>query len=138
MASRLCPFSWESPCAFWIGCLYNGVFLSEYLGHEPTYAKYSPGTYLLVQVMESLCRDGVGKIDLGIGETLYKQRFGNLKWEETALYLFAPTIKGQKVKGLRASAALIRLTANKLLRRTTIVARLKKAWRRHLIKVDKQ
>jgi hypothetical protein len=126
----------DNPCAFWIGCVYNGVFLSEYLGHEPTYAKYSPGTYLLVQVMESLCRDGVKQIDLGIGETLYKQRFGNLKWEVTALYLFAPTLKGQQVKALRASAALVSQAANKLLGRTTIIARLKKAWRRHLTKAN--
>ena len=67
------------------------------------YAKYSPGTYLLTHVMEDLCRDGVAAIDFGIGEALYKQRFGRATWQETEVYLYAPTWRGMRVKAIRAA-----------------------------------
>jgi hypothetical protein len=124
----------DRPCAFWIGCVYNSVFLSEYLGHDPEYGKYSPGIYLLVHVMEELCREGLTGIDFGIGEAAYKQRFGTHKWDESLIYLYAPTFKGMKVKVLRATAMLITRTTKTILGRTTLLDRLKKFWRQHLVR----
>ena len=126
----------DRPCAFWIGCIYKGVFLSEYLGHDPAYARHSPGTYVLVQAMEDLCRDRVRKIDLGIGESLYKQRFGNRSFEESAISLYAPTLKGMQVKAVRTGAVLVNRTAKKLLHRSNAAARLKKAWRNRLMRAE--
>ena len=122
----------EQPCAFWIGCVYNGVFLSEYLGHDPAYAKNSPGTYLLAHAMEELCREGVKAIDFSIGGSLYKQRFGNQQWNESTLYLYAPRWRGLRVKALRTAAVLINSTAKKLLEKTNLEGRVKKLWRKRV------
>ena len=120
------------PCAFLIGSIYNDIFLSEYFAHDPAYSKHSPGMYLLAHAMEDLCREGVAKIDFGIGEAFYKQRFGNCHWQESILYLYAPTWTGMRVKALRTMAVLINSTGKSLLQRMKLVERVKKLWRRRV------
>jgi len=119
----------DRPCAFWMGCVYNDEFLSEYLGHDPEYSKYSPGNYLLGRVMEDLCGEGVKRIDFGIGDAFYKQRFANCSWEEGPIYLYAPTFKGMQAKVLRTTASAVNQLAKKMLQKTSWGARLKKFFR---------
>lgn len=124
-------YAGNRPCAFWIGCIYDGTFLSDYLGHDASYAKYSPGSYLLMHAMEELCREGVTAIDFNIGEALYKQRFGNRQWNENTIYLYAPTWMGMRVKTLRTVAVFIDSTAKSLLG-TKLSGRVKRMWRNRL------
>lgn len=42
--------------------------------YDPEFAKYSPGTILLLRMAEVLAGQGVRSIDLGKGDSLYKQR----------------------------------------------------------------
>lgn len=119
----------DRPCAFWIGCVYNDDFLSEYLAHDPEYSKYSPGNYLLGRVMEELCREGVKRIDFGIGDAFYKQRFSNCSWEEGPVYLYGPTFKGMQAKTMRAIASAVNQLAKRSLQKTRWGARLKKFFR---------
>jgi hypothetical protein len=121
------------PCAFEIGCVYNNVFLGEYLGYDPAFAKYAPGTYILTQVIEGLCREKVAAIDWGIGDALYKQRFGNRHWKESTIYLYAPTLTGMRIKAMRAMAALINSTGKGVLERIKLTGRIKKLWRQRVI-----
>ena len=44
---------------------------------DPKYAKYSPGTELLLSVTEEASRQGVSKVDLGYGDDAYKFKFCN-------------------------------------------------------------
>lgn len=125
-------YAGNRPCAFWIGCIYNGVFLSEYLGHDPSYAKYSSGTYLLMCATEYLWREGVSAIDFSIGEAFYKQRFGNRHWNESTIYLYAPTWAGMRVKALRTMAVMINSAGKALLKRGNLRGRLKKFWRQRV------
>ncbi len=122
----------DRPCAFWIGCVYDGVFLSEYLGHDPSYAKHSPGNYLLTHVMEDLWHEGVRAIDFSIGEAPYKQRFGNRHWNESTVYLYAPTWTGMRLKALHTIAALINSVGKSLLERMKLAGRVKKFWRQRV------
>jgi hypothetical protein len=119
------------PGAFWIGCVYNGVFLSEYLAHDPAHAKFSPGTFLLMQAMEEFPDDNISGIDFGIGEALYKQRFSNNHWKENTICFYAPTWTGLRVKAIRSVAALVDSTAKNLLG-TKLSGRIKKMWRNRL------
>lgn len=120
------------PCAFEIGCLYNHIFFGDYLGHDPAFAKYAPGTYLLVQVIEALGQEKVATIDWGIGDALYKRRFGNQHWNESTVCLYAPTFKGMQAKVLRMIAGLVNVAGKRALRGTNWAARLKKLWRNRL------
>jgi hypothetical protein len=122
----------DRPCAFWIGCIYGGVFLSEYLGHDPLYAKHSPGTYLLMCVVEQLRNEGVAAIDFGVGEAFYKQRFGNRSWNESKLYLYAPNWAGIRVKSVMTIAATINYAGKIVLERSHLLGRVKKLWRKRV------
>ncbi len=121
----------DQPCAYWIGSIYNGAFLSEYLAHDPAYGKYSPGTFLLMHGIEELCREGVAAIDFGIGDALYKRRFGSKQWNESTVCLYAPRWTGMRVKALGTAALLVDRTIKALLEKTNLAGRIKKLWRQH-------
>ena len=121
----------DRPCAFWIGNVYNSVFLSDFLGHDPAYAKYSPGNYLLTHVIKELCADGIAAVDFGVGEALYKQRFGRTTWQENEIFLYALTLKGMQAKALHMGAGYVSIVGKRLLG-ADLTARLKRLWRNHL------
>lgn len=117
------------PCAYWVGSLYEGVFYSDYLGHDPAYDKHSVGTFLTIKTIEELCREGAREIDFGPGESRYKQQFGTCKTDETHVYIFAPTFKGVALKVGRAISGRIDRTVRLTLERTKLLQRVKKHWR---------
>lgn len=121
------------PCAFWIGSLRDGIFLSEYLCFDAAYAKYAPGMYLIVKVIESLndaqSGDPVRLIDFGIGDTSYKERLANRHWQESAVYIFAPRIKAVWVNALRTCVGALNRSARDVLRWTPWLAGVKRTWR---------
>jgi hypothetical protein len=125
----------DHPCAFWIGSLRNQVFLSDYLAFDPTYAKYGPGLYLIVKVMEELCgdpRDGstvAKKFDFGIGDASYKEKLSNRHREESTVYIFAPNIMGVGLNAIRSAVGLLSRSTKVLMRRTPLLQKIKRAWR---------
>ena len=80
----------DLPCAFWIGTLYHGCFCSDYLAFDPNFGAYSPGTFLLMKVVEEFCGAGVKEIDFGPGEGRYKEQFGNLPSNEASIFVSHP------------------------------------------------
>jgi len=83
-----------SPRAFWRGTLYGDTFHTIETGYDPDFQEHSIGTYLLVKVLEDLCRQGVKEVDFSYGEQVYKQRFGNHEWREADIYMFGKNLKG--------------------------------------------
>lgn len=117
------------PCAFWIGTLYEGSFCSDYLGFDPQFDEYSPGTYLLTIMIEDFCNTGVKEIDFGPGDGRYKERFGNRNLTESSVYIFAPSLKGYLLNVLRTATGLIDDGLRRILIRTSLFAKMKKLWR---------
>jgi CelD/BcsL family acetyltransferase involved in cellulose biosynthesis len=119
----------DEPSAFWIGTLSNSVFLSAYLAFNPVNGRYSPGTYPLIRAIEEMCQDPrgmqVARIDFGIGDALYKARFGNQSWLEASVYIYARTIKGLWVNALRTSATLTTWMAKAILERGKVLSQVK-------------
>lgn len=120
----------DHPAAYWIGSLYQGTFLSDYLAHDPADAKHSPGMYLVMNVIESFCGDGqVKAVDFAPGEGQYKQVLGNVNWQEAPIYIFSRSWTGLKLSLFRFATARINRTAKTILARTAILRGLKKYWR---------
>lgn len=120
----------DQPCAFWIGSVYQATFYSDFVGFDPAYSDYSPGMYLLSQMMEEFCTQDVEAIDFGFTDDEYKRRFGNVVWREASLHIFAPSSKGVSVNLMRAVAFLVHEPARALLARTNLIERAKKIGRR--------
>jgi hypothetical protein len=123
------------PCAFWIGTVYKETFHSGFMGFDPGYARYSPGMFLVMRVLESFCESAcreIPEIDFGHGDAQYKAVLANSEWEEAPVYLFAPNIRGVRLALLRASTALIDDGVRTLLVGTGLLAKAKKVWRQRV------
>lgn len=125
-------FEGDTPIAFWIGAVYNGWFYSEGTGYDPQYGEYSPGTYLLVKMIETFCKEGLKGIDFGLGDAMYKQRFGNDSFEEATVHLFAPHMKGLLLKVMLTGASATDNALKSLLARTRLLPKVKRLWRDRL------
>ena len=126
----------DKPCAFWIGTLYNESFLSEYLGYNPAFRHLSIGTVLTMNVLERFCSrsdgDSVTHLDFGPGDAEYKELLSNAQWQEGNLFVFSPSFKGILLKALRVSTTSVDQIARRLLERTGLLRKVKRAWRDRL------
>jgi hypothetical protein len=120
------------PCAFWIGDVNQSTFGSDSLAYDPAFAKHSPGMFLVLRVIEGFCsgnQEGVTAIDFALGHAQYKEVLSNQEWRETAVYIFAPTVKGIGLNLARTLISGIDQTIKKVLARTNLLATIKKSWR---------
>ncbi|MCC6586647.1 MAG: GNAT family N-acetyltransferase [Bryobacterales bacterium] len=124
------------PCAFWIGMLYHGVFVSEYMGYDPSYRQWSPGMVLIMRVLERMCSQADGldvrELDFGLGHAEYKAVLGTRCHDESSLYLFSSTFKGLSLKCMRTSHAVLDRCARQVLTSLKLLPALKRAWRDYL------
>lgn len=125
----------DRPAAFWMGLAYERTFHSEYMGYKQDYAQYSPGMYLIVEVIEGLCADTNGRsidaIDFGLGDAQYKRLLSDESWTEATPFIFAPTLRGVLLNLLRTPI----LHLDRLCRRvlgSQLEARVKRIWRRRV------
>jgi len=118
-----------TPCAFWIGTVYDSVFFSEYNGFDPHFSEYSVGTVLLIAIVEDLCVQGVTAIDFGFGSAEYKDRFGNCQLMESSVYIFAPTVRGLALNLLHTSLGLADRAARQILERAHLLQTTKRLMR---------
>ena len=124
----------ERPCAFWIGDINQGTFGSDFIGYDTEFGKYSPGMFLATKVIEGFCngnREGVTGIDFGPGNAQYKEVLSNQTWRETAVYIFAPTLKGIGLNLVRTLIGGVDQTIKKMLASTGLLQKIKKRWRTH-------
>jgi hypothetical protein len=124
----------DKPCAFWLGTAYQRTFHSNFMGYDPAYANNSPGMFLVTKVLEGLCKqNGTGRptqVDFGLGDAQYKKVLGTTSWEESGLYIFAPSLKGFTLNFLATSLGSLDRFARKLLDRTNLLGRIKNLWRK--------
>jgi hypothetical protein len=67
----------EKPVAYVLGYQGGGYYHYNSVGYDPQMAKFSPGTVMLLLVIEDLMKhDHPGKLHFGEGEEEYKRRFG--------------------------------------------------------------
>jgi hypothetical protein len=128
----------DRPIAFWIGMLYGGSFVSEYMGYDPELRQSSPGMFLIMRVIEGFCSrtngDVVTELDFGLGHAEYKTMLCSKTWQEARVYIFSPTLKGLALKSIRTATGMIDGSARKLLVSAKLFPRLKRVWRDHLAK----
>jgi CelD/BcsL family acetyltransferase involved in cellulose biosynthesis len=103
------------------------------LGFDPAYGRYSPGVYLIVEVIDRLSRHSadprVRLIDFGVGEAEYKIRLGNRSQQKVSVSIFAPSARGVTLNALQTFVRICQASAERLLMNSGLLARLKRAWR---------
>lgn len=119
-----------APRAYWIGEGYRETFYPAYTGFDAEHGKHSPGTYLFLKMAEDLLE--FARLDLGLGDAPYKQRFSNQSWEEASLFIFAASPKGRLLHLLRTCTGAISHAAERLLQRSGLLQRVKTSWKSRL------
>lgn len=125
------------PCAFWLGTVYQNVFHGGYVGFDPAYKQFSPGTFLTMRVIEGFCDhrgDIIREIDFGIGDAHYKQVLSNRSWQDGTVYIFGPSVKGLTVNIVRTPIILIDQLAKRILKRAGALRIIKKVWRDRVLR----
>jgi hypothetical protein len=128
----------EKVCAFWIGINYLGTFHSWATGFDPDLRGYEIGTLVFVRMVDELVREGVRKLDFGLGDALYKQRFGDKHWREATIRMFAPTAKGLALRSVLGLSDMMDSTLRRLIQRAGVLDRIKSGWRQRLAKADQK
>jgi CelD/BcsL family acetyltransferase involved in cellulose biosynthesis len=92
------------PCAFEHGELYRGRFRAGRPGYDPAFSHLRIGTYLLLHILDDLCRDKEAALaDYGIGDAEFKRRFGSRSWLEGNVVIYAPTFRGARINLARTA-----------------------------------
>ncbi len=120
------------PKAFWLGIVYGGIFHSSATGYVPEMREFEAGSLVFLRMVDELIKEGITKIDFGLGDAFYKQRFGTHNWKEAALTFFAPSAKARFAYALLTSAQATEKYARMAINRMGIVNKVKRLWRDHL------
>lgn len=126
-------YSGDRPCAYWIGMHCGNTFHGEYVGYDPEFRLLSPGIFLMMSVIETFCKntgaDRVREIDFGLGSAEYKAALCNSSWLESAVFIFAPRLKGIRLKLIRTFTCLADEFVRKIMARANLLPQVKRLWR---------
>lgn len=123
----------RKPCAFLTGYPYNRTFFADTTGYDFDYRYYYPGKFLFMRIIEEFCNEqNIEAIDFGFGDAEYKKQYSNQKWQESCVYIFAPTFKGVRLNAIRTLIVVTSQIAKTTLERSGALGWIKKKWRRHL------
>jgi hypothetical protein len=123
-------------CAFMIGVIYKGVFHATETGYQPNLRKFEVGTLCFIRTIDELAEEGVKKLDFGLGDAIYKHRFGDQNWRGATVRMFAPNAKGAVLRSVLGASKAIDGAAKRLLQKAGVLDRIKTGWRRHLLAID--
>ena len=82
------------PAAFLHGIIYKEIFYAENMGYDPTYGNMGFGTYLLMHVIQDLCRDvSIATLDFNAGNSEAKRPYCNFSFKVSDIHQFGPGMK---------------------------------------------
>jgi hypothetical protein len=126
-------YAGSEPVAFESGLLYKSTYFAEYRGFHPDWTCGSPGSILLLKVLEEFSQDtNIQKYDYGFGDAPYKQRYGQEKWMEAPIYIFAPGLYPIFVNIIRTLIASFEISVKYILKKYGFIDRVKRSWRKRL------
>ena len=121
------------PSAFWNGFLHQGTFWARDTAFDAEISELRPGLYLLMRLVEGLCAEGsVQELDFGTGSAQYKRDMCDTVRVRISKLIFAPTLKGVSINGLRTPPMAVSETAKWVLTRSGVFEKVRKAWRSHI------
>lgn len=118
--------------AFWYCVLKDGVLHMIATAFDPAFRRYELGTVLLLEIVRDHSDGTVASIDFGIGDALYKQRFGTEFRSEAPLHVFSNSPRGVTLHFVLSTLSIARRLAKATLDRLAATQKFKTSWRRRL------
>jgi len=125
----------DEPCAFQFDVRYGKTQFTEFGSFDPRWSRGSPGTVLLIKVLEQLCLESdVSLMDYGFGHALYKSKFGTNHWLEETVCIYAPRLRSILINiAMSANLACCALLKSAT-KRLNMDSWIKRNWRRMVCK----
>jgi hypothetical protein len=121
-----------APKAFWLGTIYANVFYSGATGYVPDMRPFEVGTSIFLRLTDELVREGVERLDFGLGDAEYKQRFADRSRREADLQLFGESSKSRLLQAYLGGTDILNRVARRTVQHLGVFARVKQAWRTRL------
>lgn len=132
----------ENPCAFLIARWHKGILYGTFAGHDPKYAEYSLGRYLLMCCIEDCFLRNSGErtliIDPGVGDQPYKRLFTNSERQDASLAIYPPTPTGFLRSVARIISCVGAYCAKGVLGKSNLLARFRKTRRDRAVRKARQ
>ncbi len=122
----------EIPRAYALGVVYGDTFHFSMTGYDPSFRRFELGTLVFHKMVDDLIREGVKKLDFGLGDADYKQRLGDNSWREASLQFYRRGMKSMVISSATGTIGLITRAGRKVADQLGVVNKMKSAWRRHL------
>ncbi len=120
-------FADQQPIAYLLCPVRDGVLFYRYLGYDPEFKNWSPGTVLQYLVLEHLFSQGSFRMfDFTDGEGPHKEFFSTGSVRCADLYYFRPTLRNRLLAGLHFGLRNVSGAMVRLLDRLGIKSRIKK------------
>jgi CelD/BcsL family acetyltransferase involved in cellulose biosynthesis len=123
----------DHPSAFMIGVQYRQALHGTAMGYDPGLNNYSLGSLLLMHWIEDAFDTAgsqkVAEIDLGPGDGRFKRTLHNHVWNESIIYICAPTVRGIVFNFQRTLTYLLDQSARRLVLSPAFLEKVKKIWR---------
>jgi hypothetical protein len=120
----------DKPAAFWMGTLYDRCLQADQVGYDPIWARFSPGIFLFLNILESLQNADIETVDFGRGSSQLKQYLATLRRVEASAHIYASTMRGLQLSLLSATTH----RATTLARRIYCLEGAKKLLRNHFVR----
>jgi len=115
------------PIAYIFCPVQEGNLLYQFVGYDPEYDQWSPGTVLQYLALEALFAEGGFRaFDFTEGEGAHKEFFANHNIQCADLYYFRKSVRNYLTVGLHAGLQSTSAAATRLLDRLGLKARIKK------------
>lgn len=122
----------DRPISYAVGSVYDGRYILAYTAYDPELHSFDVGQLIIMNAIESLCREGVQKFDFGFGTALYKERLGDTCRRERSLHVYSPAVRAVVLVGVLrvfgGGNALARCVFSKL----GVLKFAKQYWRKRL------
>jgi CelD/BcsL family acetyltransferase involved in cellulose biosynthesis len=121
----------DDPCAFQFDVRYGEIQFTEFGSFDPRWSRGSPGTVLLLKVIEQLCLEpDVSIMDYGFGHALYKSKFGTNHWMEENVCIYAPRLRPVLVNMAMSANMACYVLLNRAAKWLKMDSWIKRNWRR--------
>lgn len=125
----------NEPCAFQFDVRYGKTQFTEFGSFDPKWSQGSPGTVLLIKVIEQLCLEyDIDTMDYGFGHAVYKAKFGTNHWLEGTICIYAPRLCPILINMAMSANLACSIFLSRVTKRFKLDSWVKRNWRRMVSK----
>lgn len=125
----------DEPCAFQFDVRYGKTQFTEFGSFDPKWSRGSPGTVLLIKVLEQLCLEtDINRMDYGFGHAVYKAKFGTNHWLEGTICIYAPRLRPILVNMAMSANLACGILLSRVTKWFNLDSWIKRNWRRMVSK----